>query len=427
MSGPCLGSHSRAPDRRPRSGPAYSRVPHDPQRTHKDFFMCRADPPRLFFLAETAADQRIEGRDDGFRILAAGVDRDVGARAGAERHEAEDRFAADGFAAAGDADIGIEFFHGLHEFRRGARVQSLLVADADDADDRALTRCGGLWAIVGETARFSHFPASTRLAIVMYLRPDSCAATTASASGHSPRTLASLTSIGRLMPASTSTLGRLITEMARFDGVPPNMSVRIATPSPLSTRLTASMMSRRHCSPLSSGPILIGSICDGGPTTCSRAARTSTASRPWVTITRPIIETPRGRLGLAAPHERATFMTTRGPMRKGPAAISRPDAALQQHCRKSRPKRAGLSAASLVEIWLIFVPQWGNRPGEADQPARSVVRLAQISPRASASAATGSRGRQIPSISTRRRVAAGSRSPSAAARSTTHPITAAGS
>ena len=45
------------------------------------------------------------------------------------------------------------------------------------------------------------------------------------------------------MPASTSTLGRLITEIARLDGVPPNMSVRMATPSPLSTRLTASMMS----------------------------------------------------------------------------------------------------------------------------------------------------------------------------------------
>ena len=52
----------------------------------------------------------------------------------------------------------------------------------------------------------------------------------------SSRTLASLTSIGRLMPASTSTLGRPITEIARFDGVPPNMSVRMATPSPVSTR-----------------------------------------------------------------------------------------------------------------------------------------------------------------------------------------------
>ena len=39
------------------------------------------------------------------------------------------------------------------------------------------------------------------------------------------------------------------------------MSVRMATPSPLSTRLTASMMSLRRCSTSSSGPIVTASIC----------------------------------------------------------------------------------------------------------------------------------------------------------------------
>ena len=34
------------------------------------------------------------------------------------------------------------------------------------------------------------------------------------------------------MPAITSTLASSMTEMARFDGVPPNMSVRTMTPSP---------------------------------------------------------------------------------------------------------------------------------------------------------------------------------------------------
>ena len=64
--------------------------------------------------------------------------------------------------------------------------------------------------------------------MVMYLRPESLAAATASVSGHSSRTLASLTSIGRLIPARTSTLGRPITEIARLE-VPPNISVRMAT------------------------------------------------------------------------------------------------------------------------------------------------------------------------------------------------------
>src|SRR5262249_6666620 len=81
--------------------------------------------------------------------------------------------------------------------------------------------------------RFAHLPVRTRLAMVMYLRPESWAAATASVSGHSSLTLASFTSIGRLMPARTSTFGRPMTEMARLEGVPPNMSVRMATPSPV--------------------------------------------------------------------------------------------------------------------------------------------------------------------------------------------------
>ena len=49
--------------------------------------------------------------------------------------------------------------------------------------------------------------------------------------------MASFTSIGRLIPAITSTFGRFITEIERFEGVPPNMSVRITTPSPASARV----------------------------------------------------------------------------------------------------------------------------------------------------------------------------------------------
>ena len=41
-----------------------------------------------------------------------------------------------------------------------------------------------------------------------------------------------------------------------MEGVPPNMSVSTATPSPVSTRLIASMMSLRRCSTSSSGPMV---------------------------------------------------------------------------------------------------------------------------------------------------------------------------
>jgi hypothetical protein len=89
----------------------------------------------------------------------------------------------------------------------------------------------------------------------MYLRPASRALTTASASGSSPRTLASLTRIGKLMPAITSTGASSMTEIARFDGVPPNMSVRMMTPSPVLVRLMASRICFRRTAMSSSGPI----------------------------------------------------------------------------------------------------------------------------------------------------------------------------
>src|SRR3974390_2304573 len=181
---------------------------------------------------------------------------------------------------ARDDNGGVELFSGLHEFGRGAGVQALLVYYLDLAHHRR--------AIFVAGSGSAHLPLSTRLAMVQYLRPASCAAVTASSSWQVSRTLASLISIGRLMPASTSTLGWLMTEIARLDGVPPNMSVRMATPSPVSTRLTASRMFLRHCSTSSSGPMVTASIWRWGPTTCSSAERKSMARRPRGTTTRPI-------------------------------------------------------------------------------------------------------------------------------------------
>ena len=51
----------------------------------------------------------------------------TGARS--EHHQSHDGGAADDFLAAFNLYVRIEFFHGLHELRRGARVQSFLVAD----------------------------------------------------------------------------------------------------------------------------------------------------------------------------------------------------------------------------------------------------------------------------------------------------------
>src|ERR1700746_391073 len=164
--------------------------------------------PGLLLLAEPAGDQAVDRGDHVRGILADCVHRDVGPAPGRERHQPHDRGPAHALAGADHPHVGIEFLDCLDEFRRGAGVQPLLVDDSDYTHDGARPR-RRVCSFVGETARFSHFPASTRLAIVMYFRPDSCAAATASGNEVSPRTLASLTSMGRLMPARTSTLGLL--------------------------------------------------------------------------------------------------------------------------------------------------------------------------------------------------------------------------
>jgi acetyl-CoA acetyltransferase len=81
-----------------------------------------------------------------------------------------------------------------------------------------------------------------------------------------------------------------ITEMARLEGVPPNMSVSRITPWPSSTSRAALRMSERRRSMSSSGPMQTAFTPRCGPTTCSMASTNSSANRPWVTITSPIIK-----------------------------------------------------------------------------------------------------------------------------------------
>src|SRR6266851_4008439 len=216
----------------------------------------------LVVLAKSLVNQKFERKEHLSPFSARSRYRNFCTGTGREHHKAHDRRTADSFVASADAHIDLELFHSLHEFSGRPSVQTPLIDDSQHLNEhpRGNPCAVGVASVFAGKPPVRHLPANTRLAMVMYLHPDSCAAATASASGHSSRTFTSLISIGRLIPASTSTLGRLITEIARFEGVPPNMSVKMTTPSPVSTFFTASMMSRRRCSTLSSGPIVIGSI-----------------------------------------------------------------------------------------------------------------------------------------------------------------------
>src|SRR6185312_9589902 len=256
-----------------------------------------AGPTSIFI--ELRLDQRFERVQRGRRVGADRAQLDGGAGSGGEHHQPHDRAAGDFFAGAflvgafqaHDRNRGGEALDGLDEFGRGTRMQASPIRDLNPPDRVRSCR------LIGRAEESSHSaqgsPARSRDATAMYFRPASCALVTAFSSVSLERRLASLISIGRLTPAMTSTLALSMIEMARLEGVPPNMSVSTTTPWPSSTLATLSRMSWRRFSISSSGQMQTAMQFFCGPTTCSSASTNSAASRPWVTSTRPIIACPR--------------------------------------------------------------------------------------------------------------------------------------
>src|SRR5579859_5111073 len=263
-------------------------------------------------LIEATGDEIGERRHGALRLGSGGGELDGGAGPGRQHHQSHDRAAGDRGAVLAHGHLGVELPRELDEPGGGAGMEAALVADGDAALDYARGRFGT--GSRGLDVAHQCASASSCEATLMYLRPASWAPRTASLSVSVERRLASLISMGRLMPAITSILGRSITEIARLEGVPPNISVKSTTPSPVSTAFTDCRMSWRRCSMSSSGPMQMAAMSRWGPTTCSRAAMNSAANRPWVTMTMPIIECPwwnrrRGRGGARSrrvPARRAT-------------------------------------------------------------------------------------------------------------------------
>src|SRR5690242_13545907 len=177
-------------------------------------------------------------------VPALGAQLDLCAWAGAEHHQAHDRPRRDRLAVADYVHRGAKALGHHDELGRGSRMQPAFVGDGDDAaQDR---RAGRRWCRFRRcvAARRRCHPqeplplglhdGNTCEAEAIYFRPASSAQCTAAPSGWLDRTLASFTSIGRLTPAITSTPFLAIIEIARLDGVPPNMSVSSTTPSPVS-------------------------------------------------------------------------------------------------------------------------------------------------------------------------------------------------
>src|SRR6185437_15306496 len=209
--------------------------------------LLRADA--LVVLVEAVFDQGGDGVERFARLLAGSVDEDGRARAGAQHHQPHDRAARHRGAVARDLYLGIEALGGAHKAGRRPGVQALAIHDGQLLRQRPAGICRCIHE--GNSKPEGAQPPSDSLATLMYLRPASAAMVTACLISRSARTRASLTSMGRLTPAI------IITEIARLEGVPPNISVRITTPSPLLAVPTAAMMSSRRASMSSSGPMQI--------------------------------------------------------------------------------------------------------------------------------------------------------------------------
>src|SRR5579884_518454 len=177
-------------------------------------------------LIELGFDQLGERRDRRFGLAPGCGQFDRRSRRRRQHHQPHDRAAGHLGSVLLDPNLGVELPGGLDKTGGGAGMQSTLIADRRDPT-------GGR----GGGSVLAHRRASDKSceATLMYLRPASCAPRTVRSKVSLCRRLASLISIGRLIPAMTSTFGRSMTEIARLEGVPPNMSVSKTAPSPLST------------------------------------------------------------------------------------------------------------------------------------------------------------------------------------------------
>src|SRR5690606_19498991 len=168
-------------------------------------------------------------------------------------------------AAAGDLDVGREARGQRHEAAGGPRVQPELPAHREVA----------LAGVVGHRFPSGRISLATR----MLRCPYSLMNTASSSSGFFSVSVASLISIGRLRPVTTSTRCSPRNERLMLDGVPPNMSVSTSTPSPWSARRSAWAIASRISSTDCFGSIDTASTGGASGTISRRAWRNSSPSR----------------------------------------------------------------------------------------------------------------------------------------------------
>src|SRR5215471_1435185 len=237
----------------------------------------------LLLFVETAGDQVFDGGEGVGFVLPADGEGDVGPLRGGEQKDTEDALAVHLLAVLADLDGRLEPARRLDELRRRPGVEAEPVADRQLPLDHRPADSG---VVSGGASSLASRSEATQIE----RWPRSLASRAISATGF-PLSwrVAHLSTIGRLTPVTISTRSFLRNESVRFVGVPPNMSVRMIAPSPLSACARPAAIRSRASSPISLQSRATATIEEMLGWMVRAAAFSSSARRPCVTSRIPII------------------------------------------------------------------------------------------------------------------------------------------
>src|SRR5205823_788102 len=190
-----------------------------------------------FYFVEFGVDELLDRVDSLFLVFSVRGHRDHSPPARRQQQNAEDALAVDFLVALADFDVRFVTGRAVNEFCGGACVQAQLVLDLNVARDQ-------LAALFSADSRSE----ATRIAFEPFSQMTCASVLTSFASCC---IVANFTTIGRLTPVTISTRPFSRNERLMLLGVPPNMSVKMMTPSASPMRSSAFRIFSRASSTLS--------------------------------------------------------------------------------------------------------------------------------------------------------------------------------
>src|ERR1051326_9159980 len=245
-------------------------------------------PFYLLRFVELRLDELLDRVERVALVRTVGFHEDRRAAAGGEQQNAEDRLPVDLLVAFPDLDVRLEARRGMHELRGSACVEAQLVLDLEGTFGQRPAPLA-VAASRSDATRIAFDPFSVIVCASMVTSFASCCS------------IANFTIIGRFTQVTISTRPCSRNERLMFDGVPPNMSVKMMTgrSAPMFSR-AARIFSRAwstvsvHSSGTASMPLRFASIFWA-------ALSSSYARFPCVTIRPPTTIDPS--LRTAARHD----------------------------------------------------------------------------------------------------------------------------